>query len=205
MSVKSSPDPPRGWLRAVCTQKMDVSEGLLSSLPYQWPSIPHYPDLGARTKEQGVLSQGHPRVHFLMSSKNVHPLQGVPFPFPQKRCPSLWPRGANLPEKAHRGSSLGQLFVFLAMACLGNGWEQSEAFRPPGAQTRDRHTWENGEGSEECLRATEGGLGKLRDRRDLWGRFEEKAGFGPEMGLVGIWDRRNAEAKMLRSEWTQWT
>lgn len=49
---------------------------------------------------------------------------------------------------------------------------------------------------------TEASLGKLRVGTGLWGKLEEKAGFGPQIDLVGFGDRQNAKAKMLRSEWT---
>lgn len=49
MSVIRSPEEPCVWLRAVCTQKLGVTEGSpCLPLPQQWPSIPYHPSLGAQ-------------------------------------------------------------------------------------------------------------------------------------------------------------
>lgn len=116
MSVTGSPEDPCVWLRAVCTRKLGVTEGSLLSppLPQHWPSIPYHPSLGAQ--RAGVLSQGHPRAHFLRSP-GMSVLFREPLSLSHKR--SVLPCG--LTElaclKAPRISSLGR--VAFCHPCCG--------------------------------------------------------------------------------------
>lgn len=131
MSVKSSPeDPP--WL-AKGSLHLEVGSHSGSTHGSPVPAValnPSSPQFTSKAQRAGVLSEAHPRVHFLTSPRNVHSLQGAPYPFPTRKMSFPMASQSRLPKDSPQGSRPGGSvgggrwpFDFPAVACLGNGWE----------------------------------------------------------------------------------